>query len=169
MQLKTLQTKLEVAPIQEIGAILDIKVGQVGANGTADYIGLAIENIDNSITRIDDAIKELQAIKKDMKSQQDTIKIGSAKWLSDNGIDKLQGDRVSSVTISPKKESVELIVTNEEACINAGHFKTVLDKTSLKHALIDGAEIDGASLEVTYSEDTLRVNKRKAKLSEDKS
>lgn len=163
MQLKTLQTKLETAPVHEIGAILDIKVGQVGANGTADYIGLAIENIDTSIARIDDAIKELQSIKKDMKSQQETIKIGASKWLSDNGIEKLQGDRISSVSVSSKKENIELIVTNEEACINAGHFKTVIDKTSLKNALLDGANIDGAELEVTYSEDTLRVNKRKSK------
>lgn len=163
MQLKTLQTKLETAPIQEIGAILDIKVGQVGANGTADYIGLAIENIDTSIARIDEAIKELSSIKKDMKSQQETIKIGAAAWLSQNGIDKLQGHRISSVTVSPKTEKIDVIVTNEKACIKAGHFNTVIDKTSLKNALLDGADIDGAELEVTYSEDTLRVNKRKAK------
>lgn len=163
MQLKTLQTKLETAPIQEIGAILDIKVGQVGANGTADYIGLAIENIDTSIARIDEAIKELYSIKKDIKSQQETIKIGASKWLSDNGIDKLQGDRISSVTVSPKKESIEVAISDEDACINAGYFKTVIDKTSLKNALVNGANIDGAELEVTYSEDTIRVNKRKVK------
>ena len=163
MELKTLQTKLETAPIQEIGAILDIKVVQVGANGTADYIGLAIENIDTSIARIDEAIKEFQSIKKDMKSQQETIKIGASKWLSDNGIDKLQGDRISSVTVSNKKESIEVVISDEDACINAGYFKTVIDKTSLKNALVNGANIEGAALEVTYSEDTIRVNKRKVK------
>lgn len=163
MQLKTLQTKLETAPIQEIGAILDIKVGQVGASQTADYIGLAIENIDNSMARIDEAIKELHSIKKDIKSQQETIKIGASKWLSDNGIDKLQGDRISSVTVSHKKESIEVAISDEDACINAGYFKTVIDKTSLKNALVNGANIEGAALEVTYSEDTIRVNKRKVK------
>lgn len=161
MELKTLQTKLETASIEEISAVLDWKASEVGASGTADYIARAIENIDSGITRIDDAIKELNAIKKDMKSQQETIKIGASKWLSDNGIEKLQGDRISSIIVSPKTEKIELIVTNEEACINAGHFKTVIDKTSLKQALLDGANIDGAELEVTYSEDTLRVSKRK--------
>lgn len=163
MQLKTIQTKLEAASIDEIIPILDRKVEKVGANQTADYIGRAIENIESGIDRIDDAIKELQAIKKDMQSQSEVIKIGAAKWLLECGIDKLQGDRISSISVSDKKESIKLIVEDEDAVINAGYFKTVMDSVALKNALVSGVDIDGAKLEIVYNEPSLRVNKRKAK------
>ena len=163
MQLKTIQTKLETASVDEIQAILDRKVEAVGANQTADYIGRAVENIESSVDRIDDAIKELQAIKKDMQSQSEVIKIGAARWLSECGIDKLQGDRISSISVSDKKESIKLIVEDEDAVVNAGYFKTVIDSVALKNALLSGANIDGANLEITYNEPSLRVNKRKAK------
>lgn len=163
MQLKTIQTKLESANIDEIQAILDRKVELVGANQTADYIGRAVENIESGVDRVSEAIRELQAIKKDMQSQSETIKIGAAKWLAGCGIDKLQGDRVSSVSISDKKESIKLIVEDEEAVINAGYFTTVIDSAALKNALVSGVNIDGVKLELVYNEPSLRINKRKSK------
>lgn len=161
MQLKTLQTRLETSSIEEVQAVLDRKVEEVGANGTADYVYRAISNIDDGIKRIDEAIKELQSIKKDMKSQQEIIKIGTAKWLTSNGIDKLQGDRVSSLTVTEKTTTKELIILNEESLINAGYFTMVIDKTAVKNALLDGVELEGAKLEITHNEDSIRVNKKK--------
>lgn len=163
MQLKTIQTKLETATVDEIQTILNFKVEAVGANQTADYIGRAVENIESSVDRIDDAIKELQAIKKDMQSQSEVIKIGAARWLSECGIDKLQGDRISSISVSDKKESIKLIVEDEDNVINAGYFKTVIDSVALKNALVSGVDIDGVKLEIVHNEPSLRINKRKAK------
>lgn len=163
MQLRTIQTKLETASVDEIQTILNFKVEAVGANQTADYIGRAVDNIDNGINRVEEAIRELQAIKKDMHSQSEVIKIGAAKWLSECGIDKLQGDRISSISVSDKKESIKLIVEDEDAVINAGYFKTVMDSVALKNALISGVDIDGVKLELIHNEPSLRINKRKAK------
>ena len=161
MQLKTLQTRLETSSIDEVQAVLDRKVGEVGANGTADYVYRAISNIDDGVKRIDEAIEELQEIKKDMKSQQEVIKIGTAKWLSSNGIDKIQGDIVSSLTVSQKETTKELIILNEESLINAGYFKIELDKTAIKNALLDGVKLEGAKLEITHNEDVIKINKRR--------
>lgn len=161
MNLKTIATRLESSDREGIGAILNRKAEDVGATGTADYIAMAIDNIDAGVSRIDSAIKELQNIKKDMKCQQEIVKTGAAEWLESNGVDKLQGDLVSSVTVSKKKETVELIITDEESCINAGFLKVSIDKTSLKNALLSGMEVEGAKLETTHNEDTIRVNKRK--------
>lgn len=161
MNLKTLQTRLETASIDEVEAILDRKVEEVGANRTADYIYTSIDNLDNNIKRIDEAIKELQTIKKNVKSQQEIIKIGASKWLLNNGVDKLQGDLVSSISVSQKQPSYELIIEDEESLINAGYFTMSVDKTAVKNALLDGVELKGAKLEVTYNEDSIRVNKRK--------
>jgi len=161
MQLKTLQTRLETSNIEEVIAVLDRKVQEVGANRTADYVNRAISNIDSGINRIKEAISELQAIKKDMEAQQDTIKNGTAKWLTSNGIDKLQGDEISSLTVFEKSSDCELVITDEESLINAGYFKISIDKTAVKNALIDNVVLDGAYLNITHNENSIKINKRK--------
>ena len=164
MKLIQIQTKLETASINDVSIILDRKVSDVGVNRTVDYIGTALDNIDSAVNRIDEAIKELQAIKKSAKSQEETIKIGVASWLQENGINKLQGDRISSISVMKKKEAIELIVKDEESAINEGFFKMTLDKTALKNAILDGKNVDGSYLETTHNEDSIRLNKSRAKV-----
>lgn len=163
MQLKTIQTKLETSSIDEVVAILDRKVEEIGANGTADYVYRAINNIDSGLSRIKEAIAELKSIEKDMKEQKEIIKTGTSRWLSSNGVTKLQGDIVSSLTVSEKTSSCELIITNEESLINAGYFKMSVDETAVKNALLNDVKLEGAYLNVTHNEDTIRINKRKQK------
>jgi hypothetical protein len=163
MQLKTIQTKLETADRDEISAILDHKAMEVGAAQTTDYIGMAIENIESANNRIDQAIKELQSIKKDNISRIEIIKTGVSYWLSENGIEKLHGDRISSVSIYDKKPRHELIVTDEEAVINAGFFKMSVDKTAAKQAIIDGATFNGAHIETIQDEASIKINKKRSK------
>lgn len=163
MQLKTIQTKLETSSIDEVVAILDRKVEEIGANGTADYVYRAINNIDSGLSRIKEAIAELKSIEKDMKDQKEIIKTGTSRWLSSNGVTKLQGDIVSSLTVSEKTSSYELIITNEESLINAGYFKMSVDETAVKNALLNDVKLEGAYLNVTHNEDTIKINKRKQK------
>lgn len=163
MQLKTIQTKLETSSIDEVVAILDRKVEEIGANGTADYVYRAINNIDSGLSRIKEAIAELKSIEKDMKEQKEIIKTGTSRWLSSNGVTKLQGDIVSSLTVSEKTSSYELIITNEESLINAGYFKMSVDETAAKNALLNDVKLEGAYLNVTHNEDTIKINKRKQK------
>lgn len=163
MQLKTIQTKLETSSIDEVVAILDRKVEEIGANGTADYVYRAINNIDSGLSRIKEAIAELKSIEKDMKEQKEIIKTGTSRWLSSNGVTKLQGDIVSSLTVSEKTSSCELIITNEESLINAGYFKMSVDETAVKNALLNDVKLEGAYLNVTHNEDTIKINKRKQK------
>lgn len=163
MQLKTIQTKLETSSIDEVVAILDRKVEEIGANGTADYVYRAINNIDSGLSRIKEAIAELKSIEKDMKEQKEIIKTGTSRWLSSNGVTKLQGDIVSSLTVSEKTSSCELIITNEESLINAGYFKMSVDETAAKNALLNDVKLEGAYLNVTHNEDTIKINKRKQK------
>lgn len=163
MQLKTIQTKLETSSIDEVVAILDRKVEEIGANGTADYVYRAINNIDSGLSRIKEAIAELKSIEKDMKEQKEIIKTGTSRWLSSNGVTKLQGDIVSSLTVSEKTSSYELIITTEESLINAGYFKMSVDETAVKNALLNDVKLEGAYLNVTHNEDTIKINKRKQK------
>jgi len=164
MQLKTLQTKLETSDRESISLILNDKAMTLGANATVDYVGFALDNITSQKERIKQAIAELRDVQKSLEFQEDVIKIGVSEWMSDNGIDKINGDRISSITILDKKESKELIVDNEEAVVNAGYFKMAIDKTSAKQAVLDGVQVEGCHIEVTYNEPSIKLNKKRVKI-----
>ena len=155
------ETRLETAPLHEISAVLDFKLNETSPEGVADYIGLTLQNIDDRLERIKDAELQLKSLKLELTSQIENIKIGSANWLSESGIDKLSGLYVSSVSILKSKPKEEVKVLNEESLINQGYFKTVLDKTAVKNAILDGATIEGAEIEIIYMEDKIRVNERR--------
>jgi len=105
--------------------------------------------------------KEIKERKKAIDEQIELIKIGSAEWLEDAGVQKLNGDIVSSISITKPKDNIELVITDEDALINAGYFKMVLDKTLVKNAILDGLELEGAHLITTIVQDSIRINKRK--------
>lgn len=72
-----------------------------------DYIGKGLGQIEDEIVQlknykslIDDKIKGLQ-------EQIKTVKIESAEFLRENGIDKLDGVEFSSITIAAKKDGYE--------------------------------------------------------------
>lgn len=158
----TYTTKLEtVQEKEEISAILDAKLEATSPYQVVDYVSLAADNIEDAIKRIDEGIKELKAIKDAAKAQLEIIKEGTAEWLEEAGVDKLNGDIVSSISVSERKPKEEVVVTDEEAAINAGYFKTVVDKTSVKKALLDDEIIDFAHIDVTHLENSLRINKRR--------
>jgi Siphovirus Gp157 len=163
MNLTQITTKLETAQREDIAPILDKKAMEQGATQAVDYVGFALENIENSIERIDSAIKELQAIKKEAQAQMELIKIGVSDWLTSNGVEKLQGDRISSISVFYKKETSELVIDNEEAVINSGFFKMTIDKTASKQALLNGIDVEGAHIEITHNEPSIRLNKKRVK------
>jgi len=155
------ETRLETAPLHEVGAALDFKLESTSSEVVADYIGLSLQNLDDRLLRIKEAETQIKILKSELIHQQEIIKIGSAKWITECGIDKLNGLYVSSVSINKSKPKDELKVINEDSLIAQGFFKTVVDKTAAKQAIKDGLDVDGAEIEITHSEDTIRVNKRK--------
>ena len=159
---KNYKTRLEDAESAEnIIAILDAKLEATSPQGVADYMGFSIDNIDSSIKRMKDAKKELDFLIKMHEKQKEIVKTGCALWLTQAGITKLDGDIVSSVSIYSPKPKETLKVTNEESLINQGYFKTVVDKTAAKNAILDGIKVDGAEIEVLHDSDTLKINKRR--------
>jgi len=108
-----------------------------------------------------DAKKELDSLIKMHEKQKEIIKAGCAEWLTSAGVEKLNGDIVSSVSIYSPKPKETLKVTSDEALINQGYFKTVVDKTAAKNAIKDGVDVDGAEIEILHESDTLKINKRR--------
>ena len=155
------ETRLEYSNIENINVILDAKLEATSPQRVVDYISLSLDNINSNIERMKEAKKELDSLIKAQGTQKEIIKNGCAGWLSDAGVKKLDGDIVSSVSIYSPKPKETLKVINEESLINQGYFKTVVDKTAVKNAILDGVTVDGAEIEILHDSDTLKVNKRR--------
>ena len=160
---KRYETKLETAESQNISAILDAKLEATSPERVVDYVAFGIDNLDAQLARYKDYKKELDALIKGIEAQKSIVKVETAKWLQESGIDSLNGDLVSSMKVTQAKPKEELIVTNEESIINAGYFKTTIDKTAAKNAILDGIELDGATIEVTHQEESLTIYKKRKK------
>jgi len=137
----------------------------------ADYIGLSIADIDEKIKSIDEEIKELQALKANLKEAKEIAQEVGAEVFKEYGIDRLEGNAISSITIKDgeEKQKIDVKVFDENRAIEMGYYKKVVDKEALKEALMgadERAQLDGvAELEIEYKliPDKLRVNKKRKK------
>lgn len=96
----------------------------------ADYIGFSVLSIDNRIQSIDEEIKELQELKKSLKTAKEIVLETGAQIFIEYGIDKLDGAGISSITFTGATtvDKTKLIIDNEETLINAGFYKKVVDE-----------------------------------------
>ncbi len=165
---KRYETKLETAKTENIDAILDAKLEVTSPEQLTDYVAFGLDNLEATKQRMKDAAAELKAMIGEVDNQIETVKIGTAEWLIETGITKLDGDIVSSMKAQEAKSGEVLkITTNEDELINQGYFKTSVDKTAIKKALLQGREIDGAELEVTHTEPSLTIYKKRRHVSDD--
>jgi len=104
----------------------------------ADYIGLSIKELDNKISYIADDIKELQALKKNLTVAKNTALEATAEVLSEYGIDRLDGTAISSITITPSKTKTKetFKILDEDALMQLGFCKVVIDEEAVKDAML---------------------------------
>ena len=134
----------------------------------ADYIGLSIKELDNKLSYIEEDIKELQALKKNLTTAKLTALEVTASVLAEYGIDRLDGTSISSITITPKKTKLKetFKITDAEALIKLGFYSVVVDEQSVKEAMltIEGMDAIDAYVEVgVVKEETpskIKVNSR---------
>jgi hypothetical protein len=104
----------------------------------ADYIGLSLNEIKNKIDTLTSDISELQALKKKLSNALDIAKVQVADIFIANGIDRIDGNIISSLTLSnaTSKTKDEIIIKNEEALINLGYVKFSVDMEAVEKALL---------------------------------
>ena len=153
-------TTLESSSIETIKGVLDRKIASTSPQQTADYIAFVCDKLNSNIERAKQAKRDLDSYIKDNNSQLELIKEITAEWLAESGIDRLDGMVISSITTTNPKPSYEVTVT-DASLIKTKFFKSTIDKTALKNAMLDGEECEGATLVTTVKEATLRINKRK--------
>ena len=103
----------------------------------ADYIGLSINEIKNKIDTLTSDISELQALKKKLSTALAIAKVQVAEIFLENGIDRMDGNIISSLTLSnlTSKTKDEIIIKNEDALINLGYVKFSVDLEAVEKAL----------------------------------
>ncbi len=103
----------------------------------ADYIGLSLNEIKNKIDTLTSDISELQALKKKLSNALEIAKVQVAEIFFENGIDRMDGNIISSLTLSnpTNKTKDEIIIKNEDALINLGYVKFSVDLEAVEKAL----------------------------------
>jgi len=135
-----------------------------------DYIGFSVLSVDNRIQSIEEEIKELQELKKSLKTAKEIVLQTGAEIFLEYGIDKLDGAGISSITFTgaTTADKNKLVIDNPDALIEAGFFKKVVDEemviqfyTSEKygHIIQEHAHIDVIS---TPKPAKIKINKRRA-------
>ena len=125
------------------------------SNGLADYFSIGLSNLDMQLEQLDELTKDINTRKKDIKAQITSIKQEGAYFLEAQGVDKLEGVLVSSVTITKGKDATV-----------KKKFVTDLSKKEIEEYLVTSGLGYYEDIEVPATKDAIRVNKRKLALSE---
>ena len=134
-----------------------------------DYIGYSIASIDNKVSLLDDEIKYLQEYEKRLKSAKDiTLSVG-ANVFEQYGITKIEGGGISSITLTKATSTSkhQLNIINEQALIDGGFYKKVVDTAKIQSSYINDEYKEFIEANTTLETITttkpakLRINKRK--------
>ena len=103
----------------------------------ADYIGLSLNEIKNKIDTLTSDISELQALKKKLSTALDIAKVQVAEIFFENGIDRIDGNIISSLTLTnpTSKTKDEILIKDEKTLINLGYVKFSVDLEAIEKAL----------------------------------
>ena len=103
----------------------------------ADYIGLSLNEIKSKIDTLTSDISDLQALKKRLNSALEIAKELTANVFLENGIDRIDGNIISSLTLSnaTTKTKDEILIKDENAVMTLGYVKFSIDIDAVEKAL----------------------------------
>jgi len=103
----------------------------------ADYIGLSLNELKSKIDFLATDIKDLQAYKKKLSTALDIAKEETAKIFINNGIDRIDGNIISSITLSkPSSKTKEnLTILDENEVMKMGYVKFMPDTEAILKAM----------------------------------
>ena len=103
----------------------------------ADYVGLSLNELKNKIDFLSNDIKELQAYKKRLSSALDIAKDVTAEVFIKNGVDRIDGNIISSITLSKPSTKTKdtLTITDEDEVMKMGYVKFEPDTEAILKAM----------------------------------
>ncbi|WP_066348558.1 siphovirus Gp157 family protein [Aliarcobacter cryaerophilus] len=136
----------------------------------ADYIGLSLQEIASKIEYIGTDIRELQAYKKKLQTALTLAKELVADVLIQNGVDRVDGNFISSLTLQAESTTTksDVVVLDENKIMGLGYVKFSPDIEAIKIALETPKgkkELEGlvsVITETTTIKPKVKVNSKKA-------
>ncbi len=141
----------------------------------ADQIADAFISLDSKLDYIVEQQRLLSSLKKQIEIAKEFAKEEVSKAFLSFGVTKLEGMKVSSITVSKEtvKSVAKLQILNEDELIKAGYFKVELDLQAVEEALLSADKREEVKdyadmkIEKVVKGATIRINKRKSGLSND--
>jgi hypothetical protein len=135
-----------------------------------DYIGLSLNEIKSKIDTIAKDIKELQSLKQRLSESLEIAKELTAEIFLANGIDRIDGNIISSLTLTSASSKVKTDITilNEQEVMKLGYVKFDVDVEAIKlaYATKEGQEELKALINViTITENTpakVKINQKRS-------
>ncbi|PRM88650.1 siphovirus Gp157 family protein [Aliarcobacter cryaerophilus] len=103
----------------------------------SDYIGLCLDEISNKIDFISVDIKQMQEHKKKLQTALKLAKELVAEIFMEYGIDKIDGNFISSLTLTKESQSskTDIVVLDANAVMGLGYVKFSPDIDAIKIAI----------------------------------
>lgn len=104
----------------------------------ADYVGLSLQEIKSKIDTLSSDIKELQTLKKRLSDSLEIAKEIIATVFLENGVDRIDGNIISSLTLSNETSSTQTSFTilDHEAVMRLGYIKYQPDVEAIEQAMM---------------------------------
>ena len=136
----------------------------------ADYIGLSLQDIASKIEHIGTNVRELQNYKKKLQTALTLAKELVADVLIQNGVDRVDGNYISSLTLQAESISTksDVVILDENKVMGLGYVKFTPDIEAIKIALETPKgkkELEGfvsVITETTTIKPKVKVNSKKA-------
>ena len=136
----------------------------------ADYIGLSLQDIASKIEYIGTDIRELQAYKKKLQTALTLAKELVADVFIQNGVDRVDGNFISSLTLQAESISTksDVVILDENKVMGLGYVKFTPDIEAIKIAINTAKgkkELEGlvsVITETTTIKPKVKVNSKKA-------
>jgi hypothetical protein len=134
-----------------------------------DYLGLSLSEIKNKIDCPSKDIAELSELKRNLSTALEMAKELTAQIFIENGIDRIDGNIISSLTLSKEstKPKDEIRILDENALMDLGYVKFSIDMEAIKADISAGRadELkDFVEVSTTYSvlPAKIKVNKKRS-------
>ena len=103
----------------------------------ADYIGLSLQELKSKIDILNSDISELQSLKKKLATSLDLAKEITAQILIENGIDRIDGNVISSLTVTKEssKEKRNIKIKDSNSVMGLGFVKFEVDLEDVEKAI----------------------------------
>lgn len=108
----------------------------------ADYVGLSLNELKSKIEHLSQDITELQNLKKKYTSALDIAKELTAEVLIKNGIHRIDGNIISSLTLAKPStnEKTTISILDENAVMGLGYAKFSVDTEAIEKIVKENGE-----------------------------